>query len=49
MKIEYRKKQFGLSRFLNSCEKYVTASCYHIAIIIHKVNASRSFEYRSLT
>ncbi len=48
MKIEYRKKQSALTRFWNWFEKSVTTSCYLIAMIIHKVNASRSFGYGSL-
>ena len=49
MKIEYRKKQSVLTRFCNWFEKSVTASCYLIAVIIHKVNASRSFGYGTLS
>ena len=49
MKIEHRRKLPALIRFWDWCEKHVVASYYLIAIIIHKVNTSRNFEFRSLS
>ena len=49
MKLEYIKKQFAFTSFWNWFEKSVNASCYLIAMIIHQVNASRNFEYRSIS